>query len=83
MRRILAATLSLSFLFILLAIPVEGATKPQSVVVRGRVTDSGGEGVAGVPVRVIATRRVAKFLTVESRPAQKELVATTTDANGF
>ena len=83
MRRILAVALSLSFLGILLAVPAEGATKPQSVVVRGRVTDPGGEGIAGVPVRVIATRRVAKFLTVESRPAQKELVSTTSDANGF
>jgi hypothetical protein len=83
MRRILAVVLSLAFLGILLVVPAEGATKPQSVVVRGRVSDPAGEGVAGVPVRVIATRRVAKFLTVESQPAQKEVVSTTTDASGF
>ena len=83
MRRIVAVALALSLLGILLAVPAGGATKPQSVVVRGRVTDPGGDGVAGVPVRVLATRRVAKFLTVESQPAQKEIASTTTDLDGF
>jgi hypothetical protein len=57
--------------------------KPMEIAVRGRVTDTQGQGVAGVPVRVLATRRVARFLTVESRPSEAEMKATATDANGF
>ena len=57
--------------------------KPTDIIVRGRVTNAQGEGVAGIPVRVLATRRVVRFLTVESRPAEKEVFVGTTDANGF
>lgn len=57
--------------------------KPTELTVRGRVTDSQGQGVSGVPVRVLATRRVVRFLTVESRPAEAEMNATVTDVNGF
>ncbi|MCZ6649517.1 MAG: carboxypeptidase-like regulatory domain-containing protein [Acidobacteria bacterium] len=57
--------------------------KPTELTVRGRVTDTQGQGVPGVPVRVLATRRVVRFLTVESRPAEAEMNATTTGANGF
>ncbi len=69
MRRALAAALTLAATAALGGAPEAGLTKPKSVVVRGQVTDTDGNGVAGVPVRVLATRRVAKFLTVESRPA--------------
>ncbi len=34
-------------------------------------------------MRVLATRRVVRFLTVESRPSEIEVVAGSTDANGF
>jgi len=60
-----------------------GWLKPTDIVVRGRVTNALGEGVAGIPVRVLATRRVVRFLTVESRPAEKEVIVGTTDDNGF
>jgi hypothetical protein len=83
MRRILAAALFLTCFAIPPVDLLFAATKPKTVVVRGQVTDPEGNGVAGVPVRAIATRRIVKFLTVESQPAQKEVVSTNTDANGF
>ena len=36
-----------------------------------------------MPVRVIATRRIARFLSIESKPAQAVLARTVTDAAGF
>ena len=57
--------------------------KPATVLVRGQVTDSLGAPVADQGVRLLATRRVAKFLTIESQPAQAELASVRTDANGF
>ena len=53
------------------------------MLVRGQVTDSLGAPVADHGVRLLATRRVAKFLTIESEPAEAELASTRTDANGF
>lgn len=58
-------------------------TKPATVLVRGQVTDAQGAPVAAHGVRLLATRRVAKFLTIESQPAEAELASTRTDANGF
>lgn len=82
MRRAVSTTVVLVAL--LLALPAAGGWgKPRQSVVRGQVTDERGGGVEGIPVRVIATRRVVKFLTIESRPAEKELVSTVTGANGF
>jgi hypothetical protein len=59
------------------------AARPEKVIIRGQVRDTSGQGVSRVPVRVIATRRVVKFLKVESKPVQAELAATLTDATGF
>ena len=58
-------------------------TKPATVLVRGQITDSEGAPVAGHGVRLLATRRVAKFLTIESAPAEAELASARTDTNGF
>jgi len=58
-------------------------TKPKTMVVRGRVTDTEGRAVADVPVRILATRRVAEFLSIKSQPAETEVVATRTSADGF
>jgi hypothetical protein len=58
-------------------------TKPKTMVVRGRVTDTEGRPVADVPVRILATRRVAEFLTIKSQPAETEVAATRTSADGF
>ena len=60
-----------------------GWAKPKRLVVRGQVTEESGAGVEGIPIRVLATRRVVKFLTIESQPAEKELVSTVSGANGF
>jgi hypothetical protein len=67
----------------LAAAPAAQAARPETVIVRGQVRNTTGEGVPGVPVRVIATRRVIKFLQVESKPVQAELAAGLTDATGF
>jgi hypothetical protein len=83
MRRPLAAALTV-FALTLFAAPAAAAWgKPKEVTVRGRVTEASGEGVAGVPVRVLATRRVVKFLTIESQPAETQVAATTTGPDGF
>lgn len=82
MRRAVSATVVLVTLW--LAFPAAGGWgKPRHSIVRGQVADERGRGIEGIPVRVIATRRVVKFLTIESRPAEKELVATVTGPNGF
>jgi len=84
MRQGLAVTvLILSVAALLPSSADAGWLKPTDITVRGRVINAQGDGVAGIPVRVLATRRVARFLTVESRPAEKEVVVGTTDANGF
>ena len=71
MRKFLAvAIVILSTASLLPASASAGARKPTELVVRGRVTNALGEGVPGIPVRVLATRRVVRFLTVESRPAE-------------
>jgi len=84
MRHGLAAVFLMMSATLLLPAAAQAAWgKPTKILVRGRVTDTQGQGVADVPVRVLATRRVVRFLTVESRPAETEMTATTTDANGF
>jgi len=82
MRRAFSAVVALVALS--LAVPAAaGWGKARQLVVRGQVTDERGTGVEGTAVRVIATRRVVKFLTVESRPAEKELGSTISGPNGF
>lgn len=84
MRHGLAAIIIILSAMSLLPSVAQGAWgKATELTVRGRVTDAQGEGVAAVPVRILATRRVVRFLTVESRPAETQLNSTSTDANGF
>ena len=84
MNRNLVAMVVLLSCSVLLPAPADaGWRKPSEITIRGRVTDSQGLGVAGVPVRVLATRRVVRFLTVESRPAETEIKSASTDSNGF
>ncbi|MFQ5718379.1 MAG: hypothetical protein ACE5IK_02410 [Acidobacteriota bacterium] len=82
MHRVVSAALAILALT-LSTTATAGWLKPKHLVVRGQVTDAPGHGVAGIPVRVIATRRVVKFLSIESHPAEKELVAAITGPSGF
>ena len=82
MRRALTAAVVVLGL-VIPAVIEAGWKKPKTMVVRGQVTDDTGQGVENVPIRVIATRRVVKFLTIESQPAEAELVTGSTDASGF
>ncbi|MFQ5767740.1 MAG: hypothetical protein ACE5ID_07130 [Acidobacteriota bacterium] len=79
----LTGLVALALLSILPAGLLEAAPRGRSVPLHGRVTDANGQGVADLPVRVLATRRVLRFLSVSTAPAQAELAATRTDENGF
>ncbi|MFQ5669159.1 MAG: hypothetical protein ACE5HD_01415 [Acidobacteriota bacterium] len=83
LRKALPAAFLVACLSPQFAVPAHALGKPKAMVVRGRVTDSEGRGVSQVPVRVLATRRVFRFLALESTPAEAELASVTTDINGF
>ena len=82
MRRAIPALAVVTLLTCAVSTPA-GWTKAKYLVVRGQVTDQEGKGVESAPVRILATRRVVRFLGIESRPAEKELVSTVTGPDGF